>query len=357
MSTLPTRMSGFVLTGHGGPEMLEWREDLPVPQAEAGEVVIKVAASAVNNTDINTRIGWYSRDVTTATDAVTGTVDSAASWSGAALSLPLIQGADCCGHIVAVGAGIDAARIGERVLVRAMSSRTRADGTMTIATFGSECNGGFAQFTKAPSHDALAVQSDLSDIELAALPCAFSTAEGMLQRAAVQAENVLITGASGGVGAAAVQLAHLRGARVTAVTQGSKAEAVMALGAHATLDRDAVPPADSFDVVLDLVGGPAFPALLDGLKAGGRYVTSGAIAGPIVPLDLRTLYLKDLTLFGSTHQPDNIFEDLIRIVERGALRPAIAATYRLRDLPAAQAAFAAKTHVGKICLTVAGAAP
>lgn len=357
MSTRPTRMSGFVLTGHGGPEMLEWRENLPVPQPDAGEIVIKVAASAVNNTDINTRIGWYSRDVTTATDAVTGTVDGAASWSGAALNFPLIQGADCCGHIVAVGAGVDAARIGERVLVRAMSSQVNADGTVVTSTFGSECNGGFAQFTKASSHNALAVTSELSDIELAALPCAFSTAEGMLQRAKVGAEAVLITGASGGVGAAAVQLAHLRGARVWAVTQASKADAVMALGAHDTLERDAIPPADSFDVVLDLVGGSAFPALLDCLKTGGRYVTSGAIAGPIVPLDLRTLYLKDLTLFGSTYQPDSVFEDLVRIVERGALRPAIAATYALRDLPAAQAAFASKTHVGKICLTVADGAP
>jgi NADPH:quinone reductase-like Zn-dependent oxidoreductase len=174
----------------------------------------------------------------------------------------------------------------------------------------------------------------------------------MLQRASVGAENVLITGASGGVGAAAVQLARIRGATIWAMTQDTKSDAVTALGADHILARDADLPKHHFDVVVDLVGGPAWPALLDSLKRGGRYVTAGAIAGPIVDLDLRTLYLNDLTLLGSTYQEAKVFEDLISYVQTGKLRPAIADTYDLRDIHAAQEAFAAKTHVGKIVLRV-----
>lgn len=350
--TLPETMSGIATLGHGGPEMLEWRNDLAVPVAGANEVVIKVAATAVNNTDINTRIGWYSKAVTGATDAVGDTNADDGGWAGTPLKFPLIQGADCCGYIVAVGADVDARRIGERVIVRTMQSTGTGGAPFMTDTFGSEYNGGFAQFTKTFAAEAYTVDDTLSDSKWAAIPCAFSTAEGMLQRASVGAERILITGASGGVGAAAVQLARLRGAEVWAMTQDAKADAVKALGADHTLARDAVLPKHQFDVVVDLVGGPAWPALLDTLKRGGRYVTAGAIAGPMVALDLRTLYLNDLTLLGSTYQPASVFADLIGYVQAGKLRPAIAATYDLRDIRAAQAAFAAKTHVGKITLTV-----
>ena len=345
-------MSGVATLGHGGPEMLVWRDDLPVPQAGADEVVIKVAAAAVNNTDINTRIGWYSKTVTGATDAMGDLDADDGGWAGTPLSFPLIQGADCCGYIVAVGADVDPARIGQRVIMRTMQSTGSGNQPFVTDTFGSEYNGGFAQYTKTFDAEAFAVDDSLNDAEWAAIPCAFSTAENMLQRASVGAENVLITGASGGVGAAAVQLAKMRGATVCAMTQPAKADAVRALGADHIVGRDDVLPKHHFDVVVDLVGGAAWPALLDRLKRGGRYVTAGAIAGPMVDLDLRTLYLNDLTLFGSTYQPRRVFEDLIGYVQAGKLRPAIAANYDLRDIHAAQAAFAAKTHVGKITLTV-----
>ena len=176
----------------------------------------------------------------------------------------------------------------------------------------------------------------------------------MIQRAALGAERVLITGASGGVGSAAVQLAKRRGAHVTAVTSPGKMEALKALGADETLDRDAALPEDAFDVVLDLVGGARWPKLLDALVTCGRYVTSGAIAGPIVELDLRTLYLKDLTLMGSTRQEPSVFADLVGYIERGEIRPVVAESYALQDLKKAQEAFLEKSHMGKIGITVAG---
>lgn len=354
--TLPRTMKGMVLTGHGGPEMLEWREDLLMPVPAAQEVLIRVGAAAVNNTDVNTRTGWYSKSVRgdTASGAAGGfgaAADADGSWSGAALAFPRIQGADCCGEIVAAGAGVDRARIGERVLVRAIQS---PDGAMQASTFGSERDGAFAEYAAVAAHDAVAVRSALSDVELATFPCAFSTAEGMIQRGGLGAERVLITGASGGVGSAAIQLAKRRGAHVTALTGGAKAAALSALGADATLDRDAPLPPGAFDMVLDLVGGPRWPDLIDALRNGGRYVTAGAIAGPIVEMDLRTLYLRDLTFMGCTYQPAEVFTDLVSYIEAGEIRPVVAETFALCDLHAAQAAFADKSHVGKIGITVRG---
>ncbi|WP_322988203.1 alcohol dehydrogenase family protein [Hoeflea sp.] len=356
--TLPETMRGMILTGHGGLEKLESREDLPVPVPGAGEVLIRVGASAVNNTDINTRIGWYSKSVRsdTASGAAKGYATETGedgSWSGTPLTFPRIQGADCCGRIVAVGSGVDVGRVGERVLVRPMQPRSSAGEEPATVTFGSECNGGFADYAVTGSSDAIRVESGLSDVELASFPCAFSTAEGMIQRCRLGAERVLITGASGGVGSAAIQLAKRRGAHVTALTTAAKAEELRALGADQTLDRDAPLPGHGFDVVLDLVGGPRWPDLIDSLRNGGRYVTSGAIAGPIVELDLRTLYLRDLSLLGSTHQPANVFTDLVSYIEAGDIHPVLATSYPLAELRAAQTAFAGKTHVGKIGITVA----
>lgn len=347
MSTLPKVMSGIVLTGHGGLENLVWRDDLPVPTPQADEVLIKVAAAAVNNTDINTRIGWYSKSVTSATDAADTPTSDDGSWTGKPLQFPLVQGADCCGHIIAQGGG-KTDRLGERVLVRPMQNW---DGKATY-TFGSEMNGGFAQYAIARSIDAAKVDCDWSDEELASIPCATTTAEGMLQRANLGAERVLITGASGGVGSAAVQLAKRRGAHVTAVTTLAKAEELRTLGADAIVERNDPFGQDAFDVVVDLVAGPRWPELLEAICPGGRYVASGAIAGPIVELDVRTLYLKDLTLIGSTKQPDRILTDVISYIEAGEIRPHIGARFSLRDIRSAQEAFLSKKHTGKIVLSV-----
>lgn len=350
VSKLPKMMCGLQMVGHGGPEMLVWREDIPVPTPGTGEVLIAVGASSVNNTDINTRIGWYSKAVTGATSDVATPEDADAGWTGSALRLPRIQGADCCGRIVAVGQGVDPSRVSERVLVRALQQRADA----AVWTFGSECDGAFAEYTVARSVDALEVRSDLPDTTLAALPCAFGTAQGMVCRGDVGAgDRVLITGASGGVGAAAVQLCALRGAVVTAVSSPAKAEAVAALGAQQVIGREDTPSPDQFEVVIDLVGGDGWPNLLAALVRRGRYVVSGAIAGPVVSLDLRDLYLRDLTLIGSTEQQPNLLPDLITLVEAGRLVPVIAATYPLANLSDAQEAFQSKAHVGKIAIQVA----
>lgn len=356
---IPETMQGVYLTGHGGFETLVFSTDIPVPAPKAGEVLIRVKGAGVNNTDINTRTAWYSKAVTTATEAgAESGFDSSAeddgSWSGEPLQFPMIQGADCCGYVVAVGEGVPESRIGERVLVRTMQAETATDENYQCITLGSELNGAFAQYMTAASHHSLKVECDWSDAELASIPCAYSTAEGMLHRAAVGKETVLITGASGGVGSAAIQLAKRRGATVIAVSAATKADAVKALGADQVVDRNcdlvATLGKNAVDVVVDLVAGPAWPCLLEVLKGGGRYVASGAIAGPIVELDVRTLYLKDLSLLGSTYQSDVVFENLIGYIERGEIRPVVAKTYPLKNIVEAQTDFLAKKHTGKLVL-------
>jgi NADPH:quinone reductase-like Zn-dependent oxidoreductase len=361
-AAVPARMTGVVLTGHGGVDKLAYRDDLPVPRPGPGEVLIRVAAAGVNNTDINTRIGWYSKQVTCGTESgglggFQSAQDADASWSGTAMAFPRIQGADCCGRIVAVGERVDRGRIGERVIVRNML-RTYVDfRPFQCWTFGSECDGGFAQYARAPARETYRVECDWSDVELASMPCAYSTAEGMLHRANVgRGEHVLITGASGGVGSAAIQLARRRGATVTAVAGRDKAEPLLALGADRVLPRGESIAAtlgnETVDVVLDVAAGPGFGELLDVLKKGGRYAVAGAIAGPIVELDVRTLYLKDLTFFGCTFQDDAVFENLVSYIERGEIRPLVARTYPLKEIAEAQKDFLAKGTIGKLVLVI-----
>lgn len=346
--TLPKTMSGVVLTGHGGPEVLVWRDDLPVPPVGPRDVLVKVAAAGVNNTDVNTRLAWYSKSDASKEDA---------TWSGKPLSFPRIQGADVCGHIVAVGKSVDASRIGERVLIEPCLREAEGETLDPAWYFGSECDGGFAEFAVVAARHAYRIESDLSDVELASFPCSYSTAENMLTRAnVVDGETVLVTGASGGVGSAAVQLAKARGARVIAVTSPSKAAALLELGAERTLGRDddlvEALGANSVDVVIDLVAGPGWPSLLTVLKRGGRYATAGAIAGPMVELDVRTLYLKDLSFFGCTVLEPDVFGNLIRRIETGEIKPLVAETYPLREIGAAQRSFGEKGYIGKIVLEV-----
>ncbi|CUK27460.1 Putative L-galactonate oxidoreductase [Cognatishimia activa] len=355
--TIPTKMSAMVTMGHGDLDQMVWHEDWPVPEPAAGEVLIRVGACGLNNTDVNTRSGWYSKAVNEATTggAFAEVNDEDPTWGGAPVAFPRIQGADVCGEIVAVGSGIDASRIGERVITD--NWLRDADDPLNMdkaGYFGSERNGGFAAYTTIPAVNAIAIQSDMSDAELATFSCSYSTAEGMLARANVSADDtVLVTGASGGVGGALVQLAKLRGARVVAMASEAKHDEVAQLGPDVLLPRspDNLRVAlgdERITVVADIVGGPYWGKLIDVLERGGRYTCSGAIAGPMVELDLRTFYLRDLTFTGSTIIPPEVMQNLVRYIESDAIKPALAATYPLQELREAQVAFIAKKHSGNI---------
>ena len=352
-------MRAIVLTGHGGLDKLEFHEDWPKPNCKPGEALIRVLACGLNNTDVNTRAGWYSKDVREGTTGE-GQVDESSdgTWGGAGLSFPRIQGADVCGRVDAVGEGVDPELIGRRVLIDTWFRDWSDPSDMNKAKYyGSEIDGGFAEFTKAPVRQIHPIDSDLSDAELATFATSYITAENMLVRADVTAgDTVLIPGASGGVGSALIQLAKRRGAKTIAMAAAAKHDQIAPLEPDALLDRA---PADlgaalaeagfpTVSVVADVVGGPMFGPLLEVMERGGRYTCAGAIAGPIVEFDLRTFYLNDLTFTGATIVPPHLFGDLVGYIERGEIRPLLAETWSLEKLREAQASFIAKRHVGNI---------
>lgn len=355
--TLPETMCAMVTMGHGDMDQMVWHEDWPRPDPGAGEVLVEVKACGLNNTDVNTRVGWYSKAVSEPTSGEGYAVvhDEDPTWGAAPIAFPRIQGADVCGVIVAVGPGVDAGRVGERIITDNWLRDPDVPEDLTKARyFGSECDGGFAEYTTLPARNAVAIDSPLSDAELATFSCSYSTAEGMLTRANVTAaDTVLVPGASGGVGSGLVQLCKQRGARVVALASEAKHDAVRALGADIVLPRApenlrAALGDVKITVLADVVGGPYWGTCLDVIERGGRLTCSGAIAGPIVAFDLRTFYLRDLTFTGSTVIDSQITRNLVGYIERGEVQPALAATYPLAELHAAQRAFIEKKHTGNI---------
>jgi NADPH:quinone reductase-like Zn-dependent oxidoreductase len=350
---IPERMKAVVTKGHGGLEMLEYT-DVPVPAPGPGEVLVKVGACGLNNTDIWVREGKYGTDADPA--AVTG-------WNREPMAFPIIQGADIVGRIVAVGDGCPKRRIGERVIVdlALYADDPGPDELPFWGYIGADRPGGYAEYAAVPAANAHAIDSPMSDAELATFPCSYVTAEHMLARAGLKAgETVLVTGASGGVGSALVQLARVREARVIALTSGPKVDQVRTLRPMAVITRDVdgleraiaeAVGACHVQVVADVVGGPRFQELLAVLLPNGRYVTAGAIGGPVVEMDLRSVYIKHLTLYGHNMGTRQDFARLLGYIRDGKIRPLLAQSYRLSEIRKAQERFMSKTFFGNLAVT------
>lgn len=354
-------MKAVVTVGTGGYDMLVYK-DVPMPSIDEGEVLIKVLAAGVNNTEINTRLGWYSKKVTTSTDKLkqtnkelTKTASKADGGWNEGTPFPFIQGTDCCGEVVEVKDETNKDLIGKRVLIRACIRHEGWD-SMENIWMGSDFDGAFAQYVKVAATEVFPVDCDWTDAELGTIPCSFGTAENMVNRADVKkGDRVLVAGASGGVGSAVVQLAKRRGAYVIAIAEGEfKIEQVKSYGADEviTCRNDALKELGqkSVDVVIDNVAGPNFPQMLEVLKRGGKFVSSGAIAGPIVELDMRVFYLKDLTLIGCTGWDEPVFTNLVSAIENGEIKPTLAKSFSLENIIEAQEEFGLKKHVGKFVL-------
>ncbi|GAA4692282.1 alcohol dehydrogenase family protein [Pseudonocardia yuanmonensis] len=349
---MPDTMPAAVLVGFGGPVSLELRQ-VPVPAPGPGEVLVEVSAAAVNNTDIWTRKGAY---------GLPGHPDALAGWRGP-VDFPRIQGGDIAGRVAAVGHGTDDALLGARVLVDSALYDGDGPDANPVGLLGSEADGGFASYVVARADRVHRMDgSPLSDEELACLPIAYGTAMGMLERGHLRAdETVLITGASGGVGLAAVQLAAARGARVVAVTSPEKEDLVREAGAAEVVHRDRDPARtagaaarvapDGLDAVVDVVGGPLLTRLLEHVRDGGRWVIAGAVGGASTELDLRRLYLHNISLIGSSMHTPTHFARLAEDAAAGRVRPRIAARYDLAAIHEAQEAFARSADVGKFVLT------
>ncbi|TFB66855.1 Zn-dependent oxidoreductase [Cryobacterium sp. Hz9] len=341
-------MRAVRIAEHGGPEVLELTE-VAVPAPKSGEVLVQVSAVALNNTDLWTRAGAYGRPEDP--KALSG-------WRGP-LDFPRIQGADVAGRVVAVGADVDEGLVGLRVVVDPAIYDAEEPNANPVGLMGSERDGGYAEYVTAPAkrvHDV--TESLLTDDQLAALPTAYGTALGMIERGRLQEkETVLVSGASGGVGIALVQIARARGARVVAISSGSKIDAVREAGAHEVVDRAgdvaeqvrAAAP-EGIDVALDVVAGELVGEGLPLLREGGRWVIAGALGGYAVTFDVRRLYLHNAQVIGSAMHTPKHFDLLMDMARRSEIQPIIAATFPLDQAAQAQEELARRGHVGKIVM-------
>ena len=348
-------MKGVLLNGHGGFDKLEYKENIPIPEIKDDEVLIKVHAAGINNTDINTRIAWYSKNnilgnsIEIGEKGINNHVYNDGSWGGEGIKFPRIQGIDACGEIVDVGKLIDKSRIGDRVIVNPCMKINS-----NYIFFGSEIDGAFAEYTKVKNDFALKINSKFTNTELASFPCSYSTAENMLLKTnLIKGEHILITGASGGVGSASIQLAKIRNAKISVISEIEKFNDLKLLGANSTFTRSQLNHIqdNSVDVVIDLVGGNYTNQLINKLKYFGRYATAGAVSGPIANIDIRTVYLKDLSLYGCTVLRSNVFPNLISYIEKNEIQPLVKKTFSLDNIVEAQRYFLNKKFVGKIVLT------
>lgn len=362
----PEHMAAVQLIGHGGLDQLVYRTDLPVPSPGQGKVLVKVTATAKNNTDRKVREGLYP----------TESRDDVASFqiSGRpTLQFPRIQGADVAGRVVDVGPKVSADRIGDRGL---LDFNIYADGrrgiNLTPDYYGHGRDGGFAEYIVVPDDQFYTISnSELADAELAVLGmCSCQTALHMLNVASVSAgEHILVTGASGGVGTALIQLCRLRGAVPHAVSSPGKAEALSELGAESVIDRttvqdwrDAVRTATGgqiIDAVMDLVGGATTNALMNVMiermsqrRSYPRLAIAGASAGNVTEILWTRIYLYQIQVFGVSHGTRDEADQLIDWIRSGALKPVLHGTFRLSDIHRAEKYFVDRGNdfIGKIAI-------
>lgn len=364
LSTIPATMHAMVLTGHGDLDKLVYRSDVATPRPRPGEVLVQVTATAKNNTDRKAREGLYpTKDK--------GEVTSFAMGGEPTLTFPRIQGADVAGRVVAVGAGVDASRIGERGLLDFnLYADERRDINLTPDYYGHGADGGYAEYIAVPSAQFHHVPNpELTDAELAAMGmCSYQTGYHMMTSARVAAgERVLVSGASGGVGAALIQMCRIVGAIPYAVSQPDKAEALLALGAEAVIDRgdlstfvERVLEATGgapIDAVMDLVGGEMTDLFIDtmigDMKARTTYPRlsiAGASGGNLSEIMWTRIYLYQVQIFGVSHGTREEAEQLVEWIRSGQLKPVLHAAFKLSELHEAERYFVNRgsNYLGKI---------
>ncbi|WP_275288263.1 zinc-binding dehydrogenase [Halomonas elongata] len=364
--TVPTTMSAMLLTGHGDIDKLVYHRDVATPSPATGEVLVKVTATAKNNTDRKAREGLYpTKDK--------GEVASFAMGGSPTLTFPRIQGADIVGQVVAVGDGVDASRLGERGL---LDFNLYADGrrniNLTPDYYGHGADGGYAEYVAVPSDQFHHVPNpELSDAELAAMGmCSYQTAYHMMTSAGIKAgERVLVTGASGGVGTALIQLCRIVGAVPYALSQRDKAQPLLDLGAEAVLDRSdmsdfteqvkAVTGGAPIDAVMDLVGGEMTDRFIDtmifDMKARASYPRlsiAGASGGNVSEIMWTRIYLYQVQIFGVSHGTREEAEQLVAWIRDGQLKPVLHAAFKLSELHDAERYFVNRgsNYLGKIVI-------
>ena len=305
-------MRALVLYAHGGPETISLETDYPEPEPGDGEVLIQVRACSLNYHDVFTRRGM----------------------PGIKVPLPVVPGLDVAGEIAALGPGVEGWRVGQRVLLDPIYPGKGLMGEMR--------DGGLAEYCTASARQLIAIPDTVSFEEAAAIPVAYGTAHRMMTANGPieRGQKVLVLGASGGVGTAAVLLAKLAGAEVIAAASSDKKLArLKALGAdhlidytttdfvRAIHDRYGRPQRRSYDggvdVVVNYTGGDTWVPSLKVVKRGGRVLVCGATAGFAPIEDLRYIWTFELRIIGSNSWARNDLEALLALAATRKLVPVI----------------------------------
>jgi len=330
----------------GGPEVLRV-EEIPTPAPKKGEVLLRVRAAALNHLDL-----WVRRGLPIET------------------TMPHIGGSDIAGEVTALGAGVKGVKKGARVVVNPSLSCGACEwcrgGEEPLCAhykiIGEHVQGGLAEYVTVPAANLFPIPESVSFEQAAAAPLPYLTAwRGLITRGRLQpGGSLLVTGASGGVASAAIQIGRHIGARVFAVTTGENAERTRALGADVVYDRSQVPEfskqlwADTgkrgVDVVFDSVGEALWQQCVRSLTRGGRLVIYGATSGYNVPLDLRVVFWKQIEVVGTTMATRSEFEEVMRLVFSGALQPIVDTVLPLERIREAHERLEKGEQFGKIVL-------
>ena len=342
-------MKAIRFHSHGGPENLVF-EDAPDPIAGQGEALISVKAAALNRLDLWVRQGIPAYPV----------------------ELPHILGSDIAG-VIEKGDQLPAGlSVGDSVIVYPGLSCGQCRACTTgfenrcaqFKLIGAHVNGGYAEKIVVPSKNLMRMPSNLDFIQAASYPLTFLTAMHMLAARAQlkESENVLVLGAGSGIGTAAVQVARYLGGHVIAVTTNAdKVDRIKALGADQVIVSH---PQDisskvleatkknGVDVVFEHVGPATWEQSLKSAARGGRSVTGGATTGPEVPLILRQIFSREITLLGSMLGTMAELQRVNKLVANGTLKPVVDTVYPLKDAAVAHEALLEKKHVGKLVLSI-----
>ncbi|TMU85115.1 zinc-binding dehydrogenase [Bacillus sp. BHET2] len=342
-------MKAVQVTGYGDIDKLELVE-IPIPTPDRDEVLVKVKACAINNTEIWMREGAYGKG-------------EKSGWRPEGVHFPRIPGSDITGEIVEVGCDVSNTRIGKDVVLFPFTSTGKAGCehiSEDMSFIGSEYDGGYAEYVVWPSE--LCYDMPLSTYEESAV---FSvsglTAWHMVEQIGAKPdETIVVTGANGGVGSLNVQIAsNVFGSTVIALVGDMHLEdKLKTLGAtHVlsyksdTLVEDILKvnggPVDS---VLDVVGDALFSASLQVLKKGGKFCISGSAGGQKTELDFRTLYLKHITFYGSVLGTRTEFKRMLGAISAGKIKPVIDCSYPLKKAGEAQTHFKKSGKLGKVLL-------
>jgi len=333
---------------HGGPEVLRY-EEAPTPKPGSGEVLVALRAAALNHLDLFARSGLIP-----------------------GVPLPHTGGADGAGLVAAAGPGAGRYPVGTRVFFDpGLSDGTcdycaRGEHSLcdTWEILGEHRDGTFAQAVVMPEVNLRPIPEGLSFEEAAAFPLVFLTAWRMVISKAriVPGETVLILGIGGGVALAALQIAKHVGARVF-VTSGSqeKLDRARAMGADVLINHKAtdfskevwgITHKRGVDVVIDNVGAATWAGSIRALARGGRLVTCGATSGPKPDEDIRRIFQKQVTIYGSTMGTRHDWEQLNRLLAAKTLRPTVDRTFPLEQMAEAQTLMERGEQFGKIVVAI-----